>query len=154
MKTRLIALAVIVLACIGGSGALASTASASNCTQIGQSPTYYDGQMAFNAYIGSCSGVDYVQFGMGGCPGCAGSMGAWWDYTYINSAIATEIQGSNIQYVPSFGQVDAVTYRRAPWCAGQTHLIYTYWWYRIRSTPGLTWGSWHQKTSGNYQIVC
>lgn len=153
---------IVFLALVGASvlflGAAPGVASAGNCSSVYMDSTYYlNGQLIFHGYIGNCTSVSQVQYGVqGGCTGSAQMIGTWWDQTWTGNACATAYSGAAVQNI--LGQFDtaAMEFRVAPWCVHQTHWVYTYFNFRIKSgsISGGTWGPWHQALTGQYQIVC
>lgn len=131
-----------------------SPASAANCSWVYESSTAWDPTygMYFNAYIDGCTGVSMVEFGAasGTAPGTGGK---WWDYTWGGYVTTGNRYSWQQTYVPVGGNHQ--TFYTPPWCVGQTHYVYTYFWYRIKNAAWpYSWGPWHQRSSGSYNIRC
>jgi len=153
-KARIAILAIIALAAISGAGAMASTASAANCAVT----TYAIGRyvdngyqvMSYEAALGSCSGVDKVEFYYSGS--------GFWDYTQ-NAQVGVfhqaYLDGGTVDEtfnVTSSGF--GVFYAQTCWYGGGAALLHSSWKYRIHNSAGQgSWGTQHVTGNNPFEYV-
>lgn len=162
MKSKIIALAIVAIACISGGGAMAATASAAANCDIAIGRTYYNaGNWHFQFQAQNCTDVDLVEFSRTGPP----SPGSGWrDSTKVVDHIAPAAYNVN-DYL--FGSQYGVlvnssvgTWNIPPWCAaagyapGSSFSGFEAVTYRIHNRVNQTWGSWHGLANTNALIGC
>lgn len=140
---RLITFFALALVCLAGTGAIASTASAANCTVHNANAIYYNGFWVFDAYVAGCSDVEAIQIYGSDSPGSNGLV----DRTHNRAYASNGVYAGHIWYGDGIHNKTASGYQAeavnvfGPGCGYPAIVVQPFFGWRIKRLATHTWGT-------------